>query len=432
MSLICIFYTTIGGLKAVVWADTLQLCVTLCTLGCVLIMGTLSVGGFGSIWEKGNLGDRIELFILNPDPTIRNTFWSVLIGTTFVWTAVIGANPATAQRFLAVSSLSDAKKVLVVFVVCTIITKTICCFSGLIMYARYIDCDPLTAGYIKRPDQMLPYYVLDVAAQIPGLSGLFVAGLFSTALSTLSTYLNSLSGIIYTDLIYPLLPKKMTESRATIFMKIITTIIGLTSVALIFIVERLGTILELIGTLHGVTLGPLLGVFTMGMVFPFANKKGALFGIVGSLVIMTLIVVQYQIYTWNGVIKHSTKPLSVDGCNNPSVDLSRQNQNVTRIPSEEVFWLFRISFHYYVLIGTFLTLIIGLPISWFSQNDDLAVAPDTLSSCISQFFSKSLNSENEDVKIRADDLPWFTVGRPLRLPGDLPLQNLEDISADTS
>ncbi|KAF2889983.1 hypothetical protein ILUMI_16190, partial [Ignelater luminosus] len=182
MSLICIFYTTIGGLKAVVWTDAFQLCVTLCTLGCVLIMGTVSVGGFGSIWEKGNLGDRIELFILNPDPTRRNTFWSVLIGTTFLWTAAIGGNPATAQRFLAVSSLSDAKKVLVIFVVLTVITKMICCFSGLIMYARYIDCDPLTAGYINRPDQILPYYVLDVAAHIPGLSGLFVAGLFSTAL----------------------------------------------------------------------------------------------------------------------------------------------------------------------------------------------------------------------------------------------------------
>lgn len=47
---------------------------------------------------------------MNPDPTIRNTFWSVLIGSTFVWTALIGVNPGTAQRFLAVSSLSDAKK----------------------------------------------------------------------------------------------------------------------------------------------------------------------------------------------------------------------------------------------------------------------------------------------------------------------------------
>lgn len=60
MSLLCIFYTTIGGLKAVVWADTLQLSVTLCTLGCVFAMSTISVGGLGSVWEKAEQGDRIE------------------------------------------------------------------------------------------------------------------------------------------------------------------------------------------------------------------------------------------------------------------------------------------------------------------------------------------------------------------------------------
>lgn len=50
------------------------------------------------------------------------------------------------------------------------------------MYAKYHDCDPFTTGRIKRADQILAYYVLDVASQIPGISGLFVAGVFSTAL----------------------------------------------------------------------------------------------------------------------------------------------------------------------------------------------------------------------------------------------------------
>ncbi|KAF2886192.1 hypothetical protein ILUMI_19981, partial [Ignelater luminosus] len=109
MSLLCIFYTTIGGLKAVVWTDTLQLSITLCTLAFVFIMGTISVGGFGSILQKAELGDRIEFFKLNADPTIRNTFWTVLIGSAFVWTALVGINPAMAQRLIAVPSLRNAK-----------------------------------------------------------------------------------------------------------------------------------------------------------------------------------------------------------------------------------------------------------------------------------------------------------------------------------
>lgn len=63
-----------------------------------------------------------------------------------------------------------------------IITKSISCYSGLIMYAHYADCDPLKAGLIHRKDQLLPYYVLDVAGHIFGLPGLFISGVFSTAL----------------------------------------------------------------------------------------------------------------------------------------------------------------------------------------------------------------------------------------------------------
>lgn len=68
------------------------------------------------------------------------------------------------------------------FGVGVIITKSISCFSGLIMYSKYKDCDPLTSGKVKRMDQLVPYYVLDVAKNIPGLSGVFVSGVFSTAL----------------------------------------------------------------------------------------------------------------------------------------------------------------------------------------------------------------------------------------------------------
>lgn len=50
------------------------------------------------------------------------------------------------------------------------------------MYARYAGCDPVSAGLVKKPDQMVPYYVMDVAHAIPGLPGLFVAGIFCAAL----------------------------------------------------------------------------------------------------------------------------------------------------------------------------------------------------------------------------------------------------------
>lgn len=71
--------------------------------------------------------------------------------------------------------------------------------TGLQMYANYETCDPLLAGYTKKIDQVLPYFVMDVGASVPGLPGLFIAGIFAAAMSTMSSSLNTLSGTIYED-----------------------------------------------------------------------------------------------------------------------------------------------------------------------------------------------------------------------------------------
>ena len=66
---------------------------------------------------------------------------------------------------------------------------------GMVMYSVYADCDPITAGQVRQKDQMLPLHVLHVAGDIPGLPGLFMAGVFSGSLSTISSGLNSLAAI---------------------------------------------------------------------------------------------------------------------------------------------------------------------------------------------------------------------------------------------
>lgn len=55
-------------------------------------------------------------------------------------------------------------------------------FSGLVAYAAYKDCDPLTSGRIKKPDQIMPFLVMDKLERLPGLPGLFVAGVYGGVL----------------------------------------------------------------------------------------------------------------------------------------------------------------------------------------------------------------------------------------------------------
>lgn len=55
-------------------------------------------------------------------------------------------------------------------------------FSGLVAYATYKDCDPLTLGRIEKPDQILPYLVMDKLDHLTGVPGIFVAAVYGGVL----------------------------------------------------------------------------------------------------------------------------------------------------------------------------------------------------------------------------------------------------------
>lgn len=140
---------------------------------------------------------------MDPSLTSRSSFLSVTIGLTSMWISIIGVTPECIQRFLSVPTYEDSKKIVWMFGFGHIAVKLFAVFSGVIIYARYQSCDPFIIGEIKKPDQIFPYYVMDIAQSVPGLPGLFVAGVFSAALSSMSSSLNVLSGTIYGDFLKP-------------------------------------------------------------------------------------------------------------------------------------------------------------------------------------------------------------------------------------
>lgn len=58
----------------------------------------------------------------------------------------------------------------------------VCAYAGLIIYARYATCDPLTSGSVSKADQLFPLFVMDTMGDVPGVPGIFVSGIFSGAL----------------------------------------------------------------------------------------------------------------------------------------------------------------------------------------------------------------------------------------------------------
>ena len=62
ITIICIFYTTVGGLKAVVWTDTLQFLLMVVAIIAVITLGLLSVDGVENVWEAAERGKRLIFF----------------------------------------------------------------------------------------------------------------------------------------------------------------------------------------------------------------------------------------------------------------------------------------------------------------------------------------------------------------------------------
>ncbi|XP_063616887.1 sodium-coupled monocarboxylate transporter 1-like isoform X3 [Cydia splendana] len=312
--LVCIFYTSAGGLQAVVWTDVIQITAMVGAMALVAIKGTLDVGGIGVVWQRNMDSGRIELPNWDPSPTARHTIWNLVIGGLIYWLQANSVNQTMVQRYLALPTLRGAKCAVILFCIGISTLYCFCLYCGLLIYARFHDCDPLTTKLAKQKDQLLPLLVMDVLGDIPGLPGVFVAGIFSAALSSLSTSLNSMSAVVLEDFYKPFFKKQLTESQTNWLLRGVVVLLGVVSVALVFVVEKMGTILQLTMTLEAMTMGPLLGVFTMGILMPWVDASGALIGGASGLLTMATWCLTAQFAIARGAITHGHKPLTTAGC----------------------------------------------------------------------------------------------------------------------
>ncbi|KAL2098858.1 hypothetical protein ACEWY4_005338 [Coilia grayii] len=280
--LVCIIYTTLGGLKAVIWADVFQTLVMFAGQFAVIGVGTYQAGGPAEVWRKAREGNRISGFDWNPDPTQRHTFWTLGVGGVFLMLALYGVNQAQVQRYLSSRTEKDAILSCYMVFPCLQLSLALGCVIGLVMFACYEEDNPLQRKYISSRDQLVLYFVMDMLQGFPGLPGLFVACLFSASLSTVSSAFNSLATVTMEDLIKPHFP--MEDSKATLLSKLLAFLYGMLCLAMAYVVHILSSsVLQAAISIFGMVGGPLLGLFCLGFFFSSANSTGAVTGLIVGL-----------------------------------------------------------------------------------------------------------------------------------------------------
>uniref|UniRef100_A0AAG5DEY1 Sodium/solute symporter n=1 Tax=Anopheles atroparvus TaxID=41427 RepID=A0AAG5DEY1_ANOAO len=364
---ICIFYTTVGGLRAVVWTDTLQFVLMIGACLAVIALGISSVGGFFEVWKSAERGNRLIFFNMDPNPFVRTSFWTVCFGLTTLWVSNLAVSQGCVQRFLAVPDLNVAKNSLIIFTAGLIFVKSCSCFIGLLIYAEYETCDPLSTQKISKVDQILPYYIMDVGAKIPGLPGLFVSGIFSAALSTMSSVLNTLAGTIYEDFIRHRIPNA-SEKTASNTMKMLVVVLGFLVLGLVFVAERMGQVMHIAISLSGVTSGTMLGMFTSGMISRRVNTKGIISASVVSMLVTGTVMIGAQLNP-----KPPMLPLRTDGCEesllaNVTTVLTGA---ATEVP-DTVPLIFQLSFMHYALLGLVTFFIVAFVVTELTGPGDIS------------------------------------------------------------
>lgn len=297
-------YTVLGGLRAVVWSDTIQLCIYL--FGAATCAGLLMHGlpsdGWRQAWAAGKMAPFHALHVstLLSDPF---TPLAALVGGTILSVASHGSDQLMVQRLLAARTLRDARYALVGSAFVVAFLFGLLSLVGVQLWITHHG-QSLTELGLHSPDELFPSYIV---SRLPaGLGGLLLAGVLSATMGSLSSTLNAMAGASLTD--FGPLPERLLKRwgrfcgfrESPLFVPRLTTLLW--SIALVLVAlwfaqgEQSAVILGL--TIAGWSYGPTLGAFLFGMLYPDARPRDALMGFLVSLAAMAAIMkfLQYPGY----------------------------------------------------------------------------------------------------------------------------------------
>ncbi|XP_060562146.1 sodium-coupled monocarboxylate transporter 2-like [Ruditapes philippinarum] len=186
-------YTSIGGIKAVIWTDVFQLGVMITGVIAVLIKSVIDAGGSDKLLEysKGRLKTEFRF-----DPTIRYQIWNVSFGS-FSTMLYLSLTQQAMQRVFVTPSVKSARYMFFISAPIYALFMVLIPLQGVTIFAYFSvqGCDILESGLVQNVNKIIPIAVLELFKDQPGLAGLFTAALSSAALSSLSSCLSSLSAV---------------------------------------------------------------------------------------------------------------------------------------------------------------------------------------------------------------------------------------------
>ena len=285
-------YTLIGGIRSVIWADTIQFGIYL--LGAVIafmVLDGLVDGGWSAIFETAGESSKLALFHFSFYGGFTGIiqypyqFLTAVIGGIFLSMASHGTDHLMVQRLLTCSNIKGSQKALI--------------GSGFLAFVQFAVFLVLGTGLwvffegkTMESDAVFSTFIIN---HLPaGLAGFIVAGIFSAAMSTLSSSINALASSTMTDWLKGNRTIK-NEIKTSRILSIIWAVVLIGGATLF--TSRETPLVEIGLTIASFTYGGLLGFFYLGWKNPEIPSKCVVIGFISAILFM-IFIVKFTLVAW--------------------------------------------------------------------------------------------------------------------------------------
>jgi len=280
-----LIYTYFGGIKAVVWVDALQMALYLLgALLAALALQALVPGGWEEILSASFQAGKLRILDFSLNPAVPYTVWAGVLGGAFLTMASHGTDQLIVQRLLTCKDLRASQKALVGSALAVMAQFVVFLLVGLGLWVFY------EGRAFPRSDEIFPLFIVQELP--PGITGLLIAGIFASAMSSLSSSINSLASASAYDFWAPLMGATEDEGRILLAGKGFTLVWAalLIGGAIIFIpLSRGTTAVEVALGIASVVYGGLLGAFGLGVLVERADQRSVIMGMVAGIGVVTTV-----------------------------------------------------------------------------------------------------------------------------------------------
>ena len=371
-----VIYTMVGGVQAVAWADVKQMVLIVIALVAIMFVLVIQmpVSPGEALTIAGATG-RLQVFDFSFDMSERYTFWSGMIGGTFLMLSYFGTDQSQVQRYLTARSVHEAKSSLLMSAYWKIPLQALVLLVGVgvfvyyqfvrppllynpvheaaVVAARGAEYDDLQRRYAEaftlreeaalavadasgsgqQPMELflareqkiqelrgealamvveetnesstdvnyiIPRFVL---SELPiGLAGLFIAGVFAAAMSSIAAELNALSTASVIDFYRRWIKPNADDAHYLRVSKGATVFWGFFACIVATYAATLGSLIEVVNRFGSFFYGSILGVFLLAMI-PMAKARGAFLGLIIGMATVGFVAFQTSIENlWQNVI----------------------------------------------------------------------------------------------------------------------------------